>query len=442
MQTSISFRDHLTQLESAGLLLRVKKEVDPAFEIPALVKKAAQIEKAILFEHVKEKNHAVAANVAVGRRMLSLALSLEEKKFLHDLSSRTIADIGVTALKNAPVQEIVEDERAIADLPLLTHFELDAGKYITAGIVIAKDPDSGFRNSSFNRLMLRTDSKLGIRMMPPQHLGIIQSKAEAKKKNLQVAVVIGNHPAEMIASASSLRFGKDHLDFASALRGSPLEVAKCKTLDLVVPANAEVVIEGEIEADVREEEGPFGEFMDYYVNRNKNHVLKINAITRRSDYIYQGLLCGSKEDLGILALNRELLLYNSLTNADYDVQDVSLMPFLFNGLISLKKRFDGEPKNAMMAAFGAYSWLKYCVVVDEDVNVHSLDDVWWALATRSQPEKGLVLVGDSLGFPRKDKSAIHRGKLGMDATKPLEMKKEFERKKIQGEDSINLSSYL
>lgn len=420
----------------------MKKEVNPDYEVAALIKKAAGIGKAILFEQVKGKNHRVAANVAGSRKMLSLALSSKGESFLEELSKRVSRDFGVKLVQNAPVQQVVEDASKIADLPLLTHFERDGGKYITAGTVIAKDPDSGFRNSSFNRMMIRNDTKMGIRMMPPQHLGLIQSKAEAKRKNLEVAVVLGNHPAEMLASSSLLPFGKDHLNFASSLRGETLEVVKCKTVDLEVPANAEIVIEGEIEAEVREEEGPFGEFMDYYVDRNKNHVLKIRAITHRFDYIYQGLLCGSKEDLGILSLARELLLYNVLKNGGYDVKDVSLMPFLFNGLISLRKRFDGEPKNAMMAAFGAYSWLKYCVVVDDDVDIHDLGDVWWALGTRSQPEKGTLSISDALGFPRKDKSAIHRGKLGLDATKPMEMRSEFERKKIPGEEDIDLSDYL
>ena len=432
----------MKELENAGLLLRVKKEVDPAYEMAALIKKATKIEKAILFENVKGKKHSVAANVAGSRRMLSNALSLDEKSFLEDLAKRSTNNRGVNMVQNAPVQQVVSDQSALTEIPMLTHFERDAGKYITAGTVIARDPDSGFRNSSFNRMMLRADSRLGIRMMPPQHLGVIQGKSEAKKKNLEVAVVLGNHPAEMVASASLLPFGKDHLDFASALRGMSLEVVKCKTVDLEVPANAEIVIEGEIEASVKEDEGPFGEFMDYYVEQNKNNVLKIRAITHRSDYIYQALLCGSMEDLGILALARELLLFNALKNAGYDVRDVSLMPFLFNGLISIKKKFEGEPKNAMMTAFGAYSWLKYCVVVDDDVDVLDLADVWWALGTRSQPEKGVLSVSDALGFPRKDKSAIHRGKMGIDATVPLEMKKEFERKKIPGEEGVDLSDYV
>ncbi len=435
------FRDHLTDLEAARLLIRVEREVDPKYEIPALIKKASKLGKAIYFQNVKGHDHPVAANVCGSRKMISIALSLSTENFLKELLDRVSSSSFSTCtlqVSNAPVQQVVEEgEEALDSIPFLTHFERDAGKYITAGSVIAKDPESGFRNASFNRMMVRGDGRLGIRMMPPQHLGIIQGKVEANNKNLEVAVVLGNHPAEMIASASLLPFGKDHLDFASSIRGAPVRTVKCKTVDLEVPADAELVIEGEIEANLREEEGPFGEFMDYYVERGKNHVLRVRAVTHRQDYIYQGLLCGSREDLGILALSRELVVLKALLSAGYDVQDVSLMPFLFNGVISIRKKFEGEPKNAMMAAFGAYSWLKYCVVVDDDVDIHELDDVWWAIATRSQPDKGVIMIPDALGFPRKDKWQIHRGKLGLDATVPLELKKQFERKKIPREDEVD-----
>lgn len=440
-----NLRDYLKHLDDSGLLIHVKRPVEKRFEIAALIKKASTLGKAIYFDNVKASDHPVVANVAGSREMLSIALSIDKNEFLKEFSKRVAGQssppIGTRQVSNAPVQEVVEDngevEQALSKIPFLTHFEKDAGDYITAGTVIAKDPNSGSRNASFNRMMVRHDGRLGIRMMPPQHLGVIQSKSELSKKNLEVAIVIGNHPAEMIASASLLPYGRDHLDYASAIRGAPTKVVKCKTVDLEVPAEAELVIEGEVEAEVREEEGPFGEFMDYYVDRGRNHVLKIRAITHRRDFIYQGLLCGSSEDLGILALSRELVVYNALLNGGYDVKDFSLAPFIFNGVISMRKRFEGEPKNAMMTAFGAYSWLKYCVTVDEDVDIHNLNDVWWAMGTRSQPDKGMFVISDALGFPRKDKSQLHRSKVGLDATVPLELKWQFERKKIPGEDNVN-----
>ncbi len=424
------------------MLIRIRKEVEPRFEAAALIKQATALDKAIYFEKVKGKDHPVVANVAGSRRMVSLSLGLGGGNFLRDFADGAARNLKAKLVSNAPVQQVVKDPSEISKVPLFTYFERDGGNYITAGTVIARDTESGFRNSSFNRLMVRTDSRLGIRMMPPQHLGIIQSKAEANERNLEIAVVLGNHPAEMIASASTLPYGRDHLDFASSIRGEPLETVKCKSVDLEVPANAELVIEGEVEAHVREEEGPFGEFMDYYVDRGRNHVVKIKAITCRSDYICQALLCGSKEDLGILALTREMVVYNALRAEGREVVDVSLTPFLFNGVVSIRKKFDEEPRSVLISAFAAYSWLKYCIVVDEDVDVHNLSDVWWALATRSQPDKALFTIEGALGFPRKDKWQIHRGKVGIDATVPLELKKEFVRKKIPDEDGIDLSKFL
>ena len=441
MSNQKSFRDHLDILQEEGLLLRIRAEVDPVFEAAALIKQASKNNKAIYFERLKGHDRPVVANVAGSRNMLSLALGMDESSFLPDFVSKSMNKYETRLVKKGPVQDVVEESSSFAKLPVLTYFEKDAGPYITAGTVIAKDPETGFRNSSYNRIMLKSSDLAGIRMMPPQHLGLIQLKAERKEKNLEVAIVIGNHPAEMIASASSLPFGEDHLNFASSLRGERLETVKCQSVDIEVPAYSELVIEGEIRANIRELEGPFGEFMDYYVPEGKNHVLKVKKITHRTDYLFQAMLCGSAEDLGILALSRESLVYKSLKAAGYDVVDVSLMPFIFNGAVSIRKKFEGEPKNAMLCAFGAYSWLKYCVVVDDDVNVQDLSDVWWAMATRSQADKSVFTIPEALGFPRKDKWHMHRGKVGIDATVPLELKPEFERKQIPGQDKVSLSKY-
>jgi 2,5-furandicarboxylate decarboxylase 1 len=436
----------LSTLEEEKMLLRIRKPVNANYEVAALIKQASVLGKAIVFDHVIGKDHAVAANVAGSPDMISLGLGIddERKNFLPEFSNRIqkSKDLKSKSVKHGAILEVSEEPSALSKLPVLKYFERDASGYITAGVVIARDPETGYRNCSFNRMMLRRDENLGIRMMPPQHLGLIQGKTESKKRNLEVAVVIGNHPAEMIASASPLPFGEDHLNFASAVRGEPLEVVKCLTNELEVPAHAEVVIEGEIEAGVREAEGPFGEFMDYYVEENKNHVLKVNSISHRADYIFQGLLCGSAEDLSILAAARELAVFNALKQEGFDVVDVSLMPFIFNGIISLKKRSDDEPRRALMRAFNTYSWLKYCIVVDDDVDARNLKDVWWALATRSQASSAVLSIPDMPGFPRRDKWQIHMGKVGIDATVPVDRRKEFERKKIPGEDHIQLADYL
>jgi len=180
--------------------------------------------------------------------------------------------------------------------------------------------------------------------------------------------------------------------------------------------------------------------MQYYVPVMENHVFEVKAITRRRDAIYQTIQASSLEDVHLLALSREAKVYEAVSRVG-DVQAVCLAPTILSCMISIKKKFEGEPKNVVAAAFGAYPWLKYCVVVDHDVNVFDVNDVWWAMATRSRPETGLLLMEKAMGFPR-DPFNIHQSKLGIDATAPLNQWEEFERKIVPGADSLRIEDYL
>lgn len=180
--------------------------------------------------------------------------------------------------------------------------------------------------------------------------------------------------------------------------------------------------------------------MQYYTPVMANHVFEVKAITHRKDAIYQTIQASSLEDVHLLALSREAKVYEAVSRVA-DIRAVCLVPTILSCMISIKKRFEGEPKNVAAAAFGAYSWLKYCVVVDQDVDVFDVNDVWWAMATRSRPETGLLLMEKALGFPR-DPLNIHQSKLGIDATAPLNHWEEFERKVTPGTESIRLEDYL
>jgi 2,5-furandicarboxylate decarboxylase 1 len=278
-------------------------------------------------------------------------------------------------------------------------------------------------------------------MMPPQHLGVIQSKSERAGKNLEVAVVIGAHPFEMIAASTTLPYGTDHFELAGALAGGPVELVKCETIDVCVPANSEIVLEGEVVANVREEEGPYGDVFQFYIPRSKNHVFRLKAITHRRDAIYHTIQAGSREDIHLLALSREAHLYRALKYGGYQVRTVSNSPSLLGCVVSLKKRAEGEPKNAAMCAFGAYSWLKYCIVVDDDVDPFDVNDVWWAIVTRNRPDRGIFVVPEAQGFPR-DLHHIHQSKVGIDATAPLDAPEEKVRKYVPGQDEIDLAKYI
>lgn len=436
-------RTYLEQLEEAGLLLHVEDIVDPKFELSAIVKSAERAGKAILFDRIQGSEFRVVANLVINRKMLGIALGTSAEATVPEYIKRAENLIKPRVVESGPVKEIILKGEQVDSkiLPVVTHAIGDIGPYITAGMAIAKDPESGFTNMSFNRMQLKGATKFGIRMMAPQHLGVIQSKAEKTGKNLEVAIVIGSHPFEMIAASTTLPYGVDHFELAGALDGKPIDLVRCETLDLNVPSNAEIVLEGEVIANLREEEGPYGDVFQFYIPQSKNHVFHLKAISHRRHPIYHTIQAGSREDIHLLALSREAHIQRALTQAGYLVKGVCTTPSLLSAAISIKKRFEGEPKNAAMCAFGAYSWLKYCIVVDDDVNVFDIDDVWWAMSTRSRPDKGIFIISEAQGFPR-DLHRLHQSKIGIDATAPLDATEEKLRKYVPGEEKVDISKYF
>ncbi len=435
-------RSCLELFESANRLLTAQREVDPRFEIPAVMKAAEKAGKAVLFQKVKGSRFRVINNLFGSRDMLALLFETRPERVVNEWIDRVKHPIEPEVVSSGPVKEVIQrgPDVDLDALPIVTHCSKDAGPFITAGVVVARDPETGNRNVSINRMQYKGKSKLGIRMMPPQHLGVIHEKCERLKKDLEIAVSIGNHPFETLVSATTVGYGVDEFGLSSALRREPLQLVKCETVDVEVPATAEIVLEGKVLAGVREAEGPFGDFMQYYVPVMENHVFEVTAITHRADAIYQTIQASSLEDVHLLALSREARVYEAVSKVA-DVQAVCLVPTILSCMISVKKRFEGEPKNVAAAAFGAYSWLKYCVVVDHDVDVFDVNDVWWAMATRSRPETGLLLMENALGFPR-DPFNIHQSKLGIDATAPLDQWEEFERKVVPGADAVRLEDYV
>ena len=436
-------RSHLALLERHGKLLRVPRSVDPGTELAALIIAAEQQRRAVLFESIRGSVMPCVANVVGDRAMVGLGLGVPPETAVAAFLERSRRRVPPVVVQNAPAQEVVHTGGTVdlRRLPLIVHADKDAAPYFTAGLVIARDPETGHRNVSYNRMMLRGPGEVGIRMMPPQHLGQIYDRAAARGQNLPVAVAIGNHPAELVAGATTVALGDDELGLAGALRGEPTELARCVSIDLEVPARAEIVLEGEVLAGVAEPEGPYGDFMQFYVPVMPNRVLRLTAITHRRDAIHQTMHAGQAEDTTLLALSREAQLLEAVAAAGADVRQVSLLPTILAGAISIRKRFEGEPKLVLAAAFGRYRWLKLCVVVDEDVDVLDVSDVWWAITTRSRLGQGVLHLTDTSGFPR-DPHGLHTAKLGIDATIPLGAWSEYERKRAPGQGRLRLEDYL
>jgi UbiD family decarboxylase len=328
-------------------------------------------------------------------------------------------------VESGPVQDVVMVDAALDAglLPISRHFEKDAGRYIGSGILICKDPDTGVRNLSYQRLQLKAPNRFGASLHSRGHIWEHLQRCEARGRNLEVAVVIGVHPAINLAAAAKVAMEVDELDIAGALLGQPIEVVKCRTIDVEVPAEAEIVLEGEILAGQHEDEGPYGEYTGYSTDRSTRNIFVVKAITRRKDPIFHDIIPGYS--------NEHLLLGRSTKEAHTFMRLKEMVPTLralnfpksgthFHAYMSFKKSAEGQARQALALLLGLDSYLKLVVAVDEDINVFDEEEVLWALATRFQADTDMFVIPDVF-CNRLDPSSRDgmSAKMALDATAPL-----------------------
>lgn len=441
-----SFRQLLDALTSRGEIANVDRAVDPRHELTAVMRRMQKgPNRPLLFRDVNGSDLPVVTNVFGFRRTVAESLGLAETDLLRTMVSLEAKGLPVDRVDDAPVQELVktgDDVDVARDLPQIVFSERDGGAYITAGVLVAPHPVTGAYNASWNRCQLVGGDKLRVRMMPPQHLGRYHAEAEEMGRNLPCAIVIGAPPGLMFSAASKVPYEADELEVAGAWQGKPLRVVRCKTIPVDVPADAEIVIEGEVIANTREDEGPFGEFTDGYVPVMKNHVFRVTAITRRRDAVYHAILAGGTEDLNLVGVPIQAEIYKKVSAFVPRIHDIATPGYVFGCVIAIDKQNEDQPRNAMLAALGGYSWTKVVVIVDKDVDPFNAADVLWAIQTRCTPETGIYVVPRIPSYTREDVREVHRGKVGIDATAPLSMKSLFERRRFPGEADIRLEDYI
>lgn len=422
-------REYLALLDEHGWLDHVTEKTD-LMAIPGVMKAQEKKGRTVLFENIDGYDYPLVNNLFGSREFLAEVFGCPVDEVARIFAERSSGRIQPVMTDNAPVQEIVcrGDEIDIWQFPFIVHGAKDAGRYITAGMVIAKDPETGVRNCSFNRMQLKGPAKTGFRMSPTQDLESYYKRSKALGKPLEIAVAIGNHPLDLLAAACGPARDVDELDIAGSLRGEPVPLAKCVSVDLEVPANAELVLEGYISIDEMEEEGPFGDFMEFYVPVMQNHIFHITALTMRKKPILQAISAGSKDDVTLLATPREAQLYKVFHDMNIDVRGINLAICnnYLTGAVSIRKVIENEPTNIIMAAFGSFKFMKNFIVVDQDVDVYDPKDLFWAISTRLRAERGVMVVPNAMGFGR-DEHGIHTAKMGIDATAPLGCWDEFER---------------
>jgi 2,5-furandicarboxylate decarboxylase 1 len=304
---------------------------------------------------------------------------------------------------------------------MFTHFDINTAPYLTAGIVVAKDPQSGIRNLSFNRGMLVQRDRLHIHLAPGMHLARCQRNAEDRNEPLPIAIVLGVHPAFAIGALSLSAFESDEYDVIGGMLRQPVPLVKCETVDVEVPANAEIILEGHILSHVRDDEGPFGEYSGHSVGVAKHHVVEIAAITQRRDPIYQDIFTGHTEHRLMGAIPRESAIFKAVKAAVPGARAVHMPPSgccRFHCYISIDKRSEGEVRSAVFATLAADLYLKLIVVVDADIDVYNEREVLWAMANRFQADRDILVIPDCQGSeidPSAKKGGITT-KMAIDAT--------------------------
>lgn len=438
-------------------LLRVsKREVDPAWEISALVRHLEGENRfpAVIIEKVKGSATPVLTNLFASRKRLALALETEERLLSHQYRQREASCVKPLIVKTGPVKEKISlgEQVNLRSLPIVTHCEKDAGPYITAGVTMMKDPDTGISNAGIYRIMYQGPRRLGISMDEGSHADHIFRKMEEQGKDLEVVVVLGHHPAFYMGAVAPMALDVDEMELAGGLLAEPLELVPAETVDLLVPAWAEVIIEGKVLAGVREPEAPFGEFTWYYGKKKESPVLEVSALTCRADAIFLDIHSPSVDHLMVQIPAREAALFRRVREVVPSVTRVTIpeQGCFFLSYLQMKKEYDGQARVALLAALSS-PLSKIAVAVDEDINVLDTKEVLWAIATRTQPDRSIILMPESFvcrldpsGYSssgRNIKGCLNT-KLGIDATWPLEFPFP-ERCQVTGKwKRINLADYL
>jgi UbiD family decarboxylase len=328
-------------------------------------------------------------------------------------------------VESGPVHEKVffGNEVDAGRLPLSRHFEQDAGRYLGSGILICKDPDTGGRNLSFQRLQLKAPNRFGASLHSRGHIWEHLLRAEALGQNLEVAVVVGAHPAIYLAAAAKVGMEVDEFEIAGALMGRPVELVKCKTIDMEVPAAAEYVLEGELLAGQYEDEGPYGEYTGYSTARSTRNVFVVKAITQRAKPIFLDIIPGySNEHLLLGRSAKEAHVFNRLKEMVPSLKAINYPKSgtHFHAYLSFKKSAEGQARHALMLLLGLDPYVKFAVAVDEDVDVFNEEEVLWAIATRFQADTNMFVV-PKVFCNRLDPSSIDgmSAKMALDATAPM-----------------------
>jgi 4-hydroxy-3-polyprenylbenzoate decarboxylase len=415
-----SIRPFLAELQRRGAVLHIDKAVDPCFEVSAFLS-VADAGPALMFDEVLGSPLRIVGNLFNGRERIAAALGIEVGEILPRLRAAIRAPLAPAAAAAAPVQSVVVTKDPLAALPVPRFFVRELRPYITAGAIVARDPESGRGNLSFARLAVLDGCRALIGIAPNHHLALFARRAAALGRELEIGVVIGAHPAIQLAACLYLGVGDDEMQCAGRLLGEPVRTVHARTVDLDVPAEAELVLEGRIDAGRPIEEGLVSEYHGLYEDYGSGFLATFDALTRRSDAIFQVIEPGyHREHMYLAALPIAAGLYEAVAAVAPGVRDIAVTEAgagRTDIVVQLSAPPPDQPRRVISAVFAALSIAKRVTVVDDDIDPWDAVAVDWARTNRMRLERDLILVPNARAVRSEPMEAGGTvTKVGFDAT--------------------------
>lgn len=427
----MSLRSYLQKLDEQGQLIHVTEPISKRYEISGVLK---QLEpRPVLFDNIIESQFRVAGNLFCSKNQFADYFNIRPQEIIPLLSSaieqrQPPLGFEVSEHENAvaPCQEVVDLNPDLDSLPILYHCEGDGGNYLSSGVFFARHPVHG-QNADFHRAMQFSANEMAIRVVKGRHFDAFLQD----QKTLDIAVCVGLPPSILTGAATSVALGVDELEIANALER--FRVVQAKTVDILIPTEAEFVLEGRVYLDRSHAEGPFVDLTETQDIIRQEPVFEVKAITHRRDAIWHALLPGALEHKLLMGMPREPTIFRSV-NQVAKCLDVNVNPggcSWLHAIVQIEKHHQDDPKKAIQAAFAGHRSCKHVFVVDADIDIYNPLEVEWAMATRFQGDQDLVVMdrapGSSLD-PSSEPGTHNTCRVGFDLTKHLESKgKKFEK---------------
>jgi len=418
----MNLRDFFSYLEENNKLIHIKKEVSVEYEIANII--YSLNEQPVIFENVKGYDYPVFAGITSTRDLIAEALGTTKENLLFKLVEALRHPETPRIVDKAPCQEVVIKKPDLDKLPLLLHLPGDGGRYATATVSTIKDPDTG-RNVAFHRLMQRGKNRFTARLIKGRQTRTTYDKTSG---DLEMAVCIGNSVATMVAASLGPPSGVDEFSIANALDPTPL--VKCKTKDLEVPADSEFVLEGRLTKEV-DREGPFLDLTETRDFERREPVFVVDCITHRKDAMYQALIPGRLEHKILMGMPKEPTIYDEVSKVTTCKNVLVTLGggSWLHGIVQIEKKHPDDGKKAIEAAFNGHKSMKHVVIVDSDVDIYNPNAVEWAIATRVQGDKDIIIKPNQPGSSLDPSAKQEEGKkalttkVGVDATIPSDVDK-------------------